>query len=229
VNDADANSGTRGASDHRCVSAAAGAEAAVACMWRDDDNVGMSSSSRAISERRDAFSRLCTTRSELISRRRSYRRWFRSGVTRSIGRCAQQLKPSLYTERTVRHPGSSQVRPSSKRGTGGPSCNDSVRTEAGSTSTDSCIGSSSFVSLSRSFDGGLIPDKHPTQTHLAPKPSRAKAISRQRHLAPKPSRAKAISRQSHLAPKPSRAKAISRRCAGAASRVPRNRGGPIKA
>jgi hypothetical protein len=79
---------------------------------------------------------------ELIGRRRSYRRWFRSGVTRSIGRCAQQLKPSLYTERTVRHPGSSQVRPSSKRGTGGPSCTDSVRTEAGSTSTDSCIGSS---------------------------------------------------------------------------------------
>jgi hypothetical protein len=107
---------------------------------------------------------------ELIGRRPSYRRWFRSGVTRSIGRCAQQLKPSLYTERTVRHPGSSQVRPSSKRGTGGPSCTDSVRTEAGSTSTDSCIGSSLFfVPLSRSFDGGLIPDAHPTQTHLGPR------------------------------------------------------------
>ena len=38
---------------------------------------------------------------EVIGRRRNYRRWFRSGVTRSIGRCAQQLKPSLYTERTV--------------------------------------------------------------------------------------------------------------------------------
>jgi hypothetical protein len=32
------------------------------------------------------------------------------------------------------------VRPSSKRGTGGPSCGDSVRTDVGSNSTDSCIG-----------------------------------------------------------------------------------------
>ena len=61
-------------------------------------------------------------------------------MTRSIGRCDQQRVPSLYTERTVRQSGASQVRPSSKRGTGGPSSGDSVRTEVGSNSTDSCIG-----------------------------------------------------------------------------------------
>lgn len=31
----------RGGSDYRCVSAVAGPETAVACMWRDDDNVGI--------------------------------------------------------------------------------------------------------------------------------------------------------------------------------------------
>lgn len=34
-------SGMRRDSDYRCVSAAAGAETAVACLWRDDDNVGI--------------------------------------------------------------------------------------------------------------------------------------------------------------------------------------------
>ena len=41
VDEAQAKSGTRQGSDYRCVSAVAGAEAAVACMWRDDDNVGI--------------------------------------------------------------------------------------------------------------------------------------------------------------------------------------------
>jgi hypothetical protein len=41
VDDTGAKSGTRGASDYRCVSAAADAQRAVACMWRDDDNVGI--------------------------------------------------------------------------------------------------------------------------------------------------------------------------------------------
>jgi hypothetical protein len=41
VDEADAQSGTRKGSDYRCVGAAAGAETAVACMWRDDDNVGI--------------------------------------------------------------------------------------------------------------------------------------------------------------------------------------------
>jgi hypothetical protein len=41
VDEAQAKSGTRGGSDYRCVSAVAGAETAVACMWRDDDNVGI--------------------------------------------------------------------------------------------------------------------------------------------------------------------------------------------
>ena len=41
VDDADAKSGTRGGSDYRCVNAVAGPETAVACMWRDDDNVGI--------------------------------------------------------------------------------------------------------------------------------------------------------------------------------------------
>jgi hypothetical protein len=41
VDDAGAKSGTRRGSDYRCVSAAAGAETAVACMWRDEDNVGI--------------------------------------------------------------------------------------------------------------------------------------------------------------------------------------------
>ena len=36
-----AKSGTRRDSDYRCVSAVAGAQTAVACMWRDDDNVGI--------------------------------------------------------------------------------------------------------------------------------------------------------------------------------------------
>lgn len=41
VDDAGAKSGTRGASDYRCVSAIAGPETAVACMWRDEGNVGI--------------------------------------------------------------------------------------------------------------------------------------------------------------------------------------------
>lgn len=41
VDEAQAKSGTRRGSDYRCVSAVAGAETAVACMWRDDDNVGI--------------------------------------------------------------------------------------------------------------------------------------------------------------------------------------------
>jgi hypothetical protein len=36
-----AKSGTRRGSDYRCVGAVAGAETAVACMWRDEDNVGI--------------------------------------------------------------------------------------------------------------------------------------------------------------------------------------------
>jgi hypothetical protein len=34
-------SGTRGGSDYRCVGASAESETAVACMWRDDDTVGI--------------------------------------------------------------------------------------------------------------------------------------------------------------------------------------------
>jgi hypothetical protein len=41
VDEADAKSGTRRGSDYRCVGAVAGTETAVACMWRDDDNVGI--------------------------------------------------------------------------------------------------------------------------------------------------------------------------------------------
>ena len=41
VDEADARSGTRRGSDYRCVGAVAGTETAVACMWRDDDNVGI--------------------------------------------------------------------------------------------------------------------------------------------------------------------------------------------
>jgi hypothetical protein len=41
VDEAQARSGTRQGSDYRCVSATAGAETAAACMWRDDDNVGI--------------------------------------------------------------------------------------------------------------------------------------------------------------------------------------------
>lgn len=41
VAEGSAKSGTRRGSDYRCVSAVAGAETAVACMWRDDDNVGI--------------------------------------------------------------------------------------------------------------------------------------------------------------------------------------------
>lgn len=36
-----ATSGQRGESDYRCVTAAAAGEQAVACMWRDEDNVGI--------------------------------------------------------------------------------------------------------------------------------------------------------------------------------------------
>lgn len=41
VDDANARSGRRGDSDYRCVAAAAGGETAVACMWRDEGNVGI--------------------------------------------------------------------------------------------------------------------------------------------------------------------------------------------
>jgi RES domain-containing protein len=41
VNEGGAKRGTRRGSDYRCVGAAAGAETAVACMWRDEDNVGI--------------------------------------------------------------------------------------------------------------------------------------------------------------------------------------------
>jgi hypothetical protein len=41
VNEAEAKSGTRRGSDYRCVEAVAGSETAVACIWRDDDNVGI--------------------------------------------------------------------------------------------------------------------------------------------------------------------------------------------
>lgn len=41
VDEAEAKSGMRRGSEYRCVSAVAGAETAVACMWRDDDNVGI--------------------------------------------------------------------------------------------------------------------------------------------------------------------------------------------
>lgn len=41
VDETQARSGTRRGSDYRCLSAVAGAETAVACMWRDDDNVGI--------------------------------------------------------------------------------------------------------------------------------------------------------------------------------------------
>jgi hypothetical protein len=88
-------------------------------------------------------------------------------VTRSIGRCDQQRVPSLYTESTVRQSGASQVRPSSNRGTGGPSSGDSVRTEVGSNSTDSCIGYLPFFPFFGPFLlDGRIPEKHLTQTHV---------------------------------------------------------------
>jgi hypothetical protein len=41
VDEARATSGTRGASGYRCVGATAGPGSAVACMWRNDDNVGI--------------------------------------------------------------------------------------------------------------------------------------------------------------------------------------------
>lgn len=41
VDEADARSGTRRGSDYRCVGAVAGTETAVACMWRDEGNVGI--------------------------------------------------------------------------------------------------------------------------------------------------------------------------------------------
>jgi hypothetical protein len=41
VDEADAKSGSRRGSDYRCVGAVADSETAVACMWRDDDNVGI--------------------------------------------------------------------------------------------------------------------------------------------------------------------------------------------
>jgi len=41
VDEAGTSSGNRGASDYRCVGADAGPERVVACMWRDDSNVGI--------------------------------------------------------------------------------------------------------------------------------------------------------------------------------------------
>lgn len=41
VDEARATSGERGESDYRCVTATAGGQHAVACMWRDADNVGI--------------------------------------------------------------------------------------------------------------------------------------------------------------------------------------------
>ena len=41
VNESDVRSGTRGGSDYRCVAATAGPQTATACMWRDDDSVGI--------------------------------------------------------------------------------------------------------------------------------------------------------------------------------------------
>lgn len=41
VDETHAKSGTRRGSDYRCVGAVAGTETAVACMWRDADNVGI--------------------------------------------------------------------------------------------------------------------------------------------------------------------------------------------
>jgi hypothetical protein len=41
VDEGRATSGERDGSDYRCVSATAGGGTAVACMWRDDDNVGI--------------------------------------------------------------------------------------------------------------------------------------------------------------------------------------------
>ena len=41
VDDTDVESGTRRGSEYRCVDATAGPQAATACMWRDDDSVGI--------------------------------------------------------------------------------------------------------------------------------------------------------------------------------------------
>jgi hypothetical protein len=41
VDGTEAKSGTRRGSDYRCVSATAGVETGVACLWRDRDNVGI--------------------------------------------------------------------------------------------------------------------------------------------------------------------------------------------
>jgi hypothetical protein len=41
VDEAGTSSGTRGESDYRCAGAEAGPESVVACMWRDDGNVGI--------------------------------------------------------------------------------------------------------------------------------------------------------------------------------------------
>jgi hypothetical protein len=41
VDEAEAKSGTRRGSEYRCVGAVAGPDTAVACMWRDDGNVGI--------------------------------------------------------------------------------------------------------------------------------------------------------------------------------------------
>jgi hypothetical protein len=41
VDRSEAISGSRRGSDYRCVEASAGGGSAVACMWRDDDNVGI--------------------------------------------------------------------------------------------------------------------------------------------------------------------------------------------
>ena len=41
VDESDVHSGTRGGSDYRCVAATAGPQTGTACMWRDDDTVGI--------------------------------------------------------------------------------------------------------------------------------------------------------------------------------------------
>jgi hypothetical protein len=41
VNESNVRSGTREGSDYRCVAATAGPQTATACMWRDDDSVGI--------------------------------------------------------------------------------------------------------------------------------------------------------------------------------------------
>jgi hypothetical protein len=41
VDESDVRSGTRGGSEYRCVAATAGPQTSTACMWRDDDTVGI--------------------------------------------------------------------------------------------------------------------------------------------------------------------------------------------